>query len=104
MRSGLGSASGKGGANGSRWKSPSECIADGGYGPHSLGARVYGCDKRVVLAHAAFQDHYRSKYSPQVATFADKPAAKPIRRHAKVSRRRRLRRTSLAARVFRPTS
>jgi len=45
-----------------------------------------------------------SKYSPQVATFADKPEAKSIRRHAKVSRRRRLRRTSLAARVFRPTS
>jgi hypothetical protein len=44
-----------------------------------------------------------SKYSPQVATFADKPEAKSIRRHAKVSRRR-LRRTSLAAPVFRPTS
>jgi hypothetical protein len=41
-----------------------------------------------------------SEYSPQVATFADK---KPVRRHAKVSRRRS-RRASLAARVIRPTS
>ena len=43
-----------------------------------------------------------SEHHPQVAIIADRPEARPTRRRAKISRRRP-RRTSLAARVFRPT-
>jgi len=42
-----------------------------------------------------------SVHSPQIATIAEKPEAKPMRKRAKVNRRRP-RRTSLTARVLRP--